>query len=58
MKVGDLVRITQENLDDLYGRVGIITKTQCDGFEMAVYFTDEEGFWLHPDSFEVISESR
>jgi hypothetical protein len=58
MKVGDLVRITQENLDDFYGRVGIITKIHCDGFEMAVYFTDGEGFWFCPDSFEVISESR
>ena len=58
MKVGDLVRITQENLDDLYGRVGIITDSQCDGFLMAVYFRNGEGYWLHPNSFEVISESR
>ena len=58
MKVGDLVRITQENDDDLYGRVGIVTDMLQDGFLVAVYFRNGEGFWLHPDSFEVISESR
>lgn len=58
MKVGDLVKMTQENLYDLYGRVGIITKMLDDGFLVAVYFRNGEGFWLHPDSFEVISESR
>jgi len=58
MKVGNLVRMTQENYYDLYGKVGIITKLQHDSFLVAVIFPNGEGFWVRPNSFEVISESR
>lgn len=64
MKVGDLVRLTQEICYDVdgseipCGELGIITKHDDDGFLVVVYFLNGEGFWLRPNSFEVISESR
>ena len=58
MKVGNLVRMTQENYYDLYGKVGIITKHN--GFLVVVVFPcmNGEGICVRPNSFEVISESR